>query len=186
MILAHSRYAGQLNVPDVFTRLLFSLAVTGLAPATFYAHDAAHERPRARFEGIPVDFLAESIAAIGARDTQGFQTYNVLSPYDDGISLDTIVDWLITAGRDVERIATYREWFSRFETSLRALPAEQRRTSLLALLDPYSSPQSPLSSSMLAADRFHAAVKAVGCGVPHLSAPFIQKYITDLQSLHLL
>ncbi|MFT4028181.1 MAG: SDR family oxidoreductase, partial [Novosphingobium sp.] len=27
MILAHSRYAGQLNVPDMFTRMLFSLAV---------------------------------------------------------------------------------------------------------------------------------------------------------------
>ena len=42
MILAHSRYAGQLNVPDMFTRLLFSLAVTGIAPATFYAQDLSN------------------------------------------------------------------------------------------------------------------------------------------------
>ena len=32
MILAHSRYAGQLNVPDAFTRLLISLLSTGIAP----------------------------------------------------------------------------------------------------------------------------------------------------------
>jgi Male sterility protein/Phosphopantetheine attachment site len=31
MILAHSRYSGQLNVPDMFTRLLFSLLATGIA-----------------------------------------------------------------------------------------------------------------------------------------------------------
>ena len=45
MILAHSRYAGQLNVPDMFTRLLYSLAVTGIAPGTFYAEDLSQGRP---------------------------------------------------------------------------------------------------------------------------------------------
>ena len=33
MILAHTRFAGQLNVPDAFTRLLQSILVTGIAPA---------------------------------------------------------------------------------------------------------------------------------------------------------
>ncbi len=32
MILAEPRYAGQLNVPDMFTRLLLSLVATGIAP----------------------------------------------------------------------------------------------------------------------------------------------------------
>ena len=32
MILAHTRYAGQLNVPDAFTRLVQSVLVTGIAP----------------------------------------------------------------------------------------------------------------------------------------------------------
>ncbi len=36
MILAHTRWAGQLNVPDVFTRLIVTLLATGLAPASFY------------------------------------------------------------------------------------------------------------------------------------------------------
>ena len=33
LILAHSHFAGQLNMPDAFTRLLISLLTTGLAPA---------------------------------------------------------------------------------------------------------------------------------------------------------
>ena len=47
MILAHSRYAGQLNLPDRFTRLLLSVVATGMAPGSFYALDAARQ-PAAR------------------------------------------------------------------------------------------------------------------------------------------
>ncbi|HEY4460844.1 MAG TPA: carboxylic acid reductase, partial [Pseudonocardiaceae bacterium] len=43
LILAHSRYAGQLNVPDMFTRLLLSLIVTGIAPRSFYGTDGNHQ-----------------------------------------------------------------------------------------------------------------------------------------------
>lgn len=55
MILAHSRWRGQLNIPDMFTRLLSSLVLTGLAPQSFYTGDA-----RAHYDGLPVDFTAES------------------------------------------------------------------------------------------------------------------------------
>ncbi len=54
LILAHSRYAGQLNVPDMFTRLLLSLLLTGIAPRSFYRADAA----RAHYDGLPADFTA--------------------------------------------------------------------------------------------------------------------------------
>ena len=36
MILAEPKYAGQLNVPDMFTRLMLSLVATGIAPGSFY------------------------------------------------------------------------------------------------------------------------------------------------------
>jgi len=36
MILADTTYAGQLNVPDNFTRLMLSLVATGIAPGSFY------------------------------------------------------------------------------------------------------------------------------------------------------
>ncbi|MBV8224816.1 MAG: thioester reductase domain-containing protein [Verrucomicrobia bacterium] len=186
MILAHRVYSGQLNVPDLFTRLLFSLVVTGIAPSTFYAHDTRAGRPRARYEGIPVDFLAESMTEIGARESEGFNTYNVSSPYEDGISLDTFVDWLNDAGHKIERIDNYGEWLSRFETAMRSLPEERRQSSLLALLEPYIHPETPVAKSRLPAQRFCAALEANGFDIPHLSAELINKYVADLRHLHLI
>ena len=53
MILADSRYAGQLNVPDIFTRLLFSLVATGVAPSRSTGPASRHasplRRPASRF-----------------------------------------------------------------------------------------------------------------------------------------
>ncbi len=97
MILAHSHYAEQLNVPDMFTRLLYSLAVTGVAPATFYAEDLSAGQPVSRYEGIAIDFLAESITAIGLANKSGFHSYNLANPHDDGVSLDSFVAWMIEA-----------------------------------------------------------------------------------------
>src|SRR5277367_3737971 len=39
MILADTAYAGQLNLPDMFTRLMLSLVATGTAPGSFYQLD---------------------------------------------------------------------------------------------------------------------------------------------------
>jgi fatty acid CoA ligase FadD9 len=186
MILAHSRYAGQLNVPDMFTRLLFSLIVTGIAPATFYAQEASGGRPRARYDGLAVDFLAASITAIGARDTHGFHCYNLASPHEDSISLDDFVDWLIEAGCRIERIASYDTWLSRFDTAMRALPEEQRQQSVLAILDPYRHPQTPAAKSLLPAGKFRTAAEAAGLPIPHLSAELINKCYADLRHLRLL
>jgi fatty acid CoA ligase FadD9 len=186
MILTHRRYAGQLNVPDMLTRLLLSLITTGIAPSTFYAHDATGGRPRARYDGLTVDFLAESVAAIGARNTQGFHTYNLSSAHDNGISLDTFVDWLIDAGCEIERIDNYNEWVSRFDTAMRALPEKLRQESVLALLEPYRRPQTPVAKPLLPAERFRAAAEGNGFVIPHLSAEVIKKYVADLRYLHLL
>ncbi len=32
------------------------------------------------------------------RSADGFQTYHVMNPYDDGIGMDEFVDWLIDDG----------------------------------------------------------------------------------------
>jgi fatty acid CoA ligase FadD9 len=186
MILAHSRYTGQLNVPDMFTRLLFSLAITGIAPATFYAQNAKAGRPRARYDGLTVDFLADSINAIGVRDVEGFHAYNLASPHDDGVSLDNFVDWLIEAGCGIERIDNYDEWVSRFDTALHALPEEQRQGSVLTLLEPYRRPQTAVTKFVVPAERFREASATAGFDIPHLSAELIKKYVTDLRHVQLL
>ncbi|MFG1793741.1 carboxylic acid reductase [Nocardia sp. NPDC049149] len=190
MILAHSRYAGQLNVPDVFTRLVLSLVATGIAPYSFYQTDPDGTRQRAHYDGLPVDFVAESIATLGAQATEGFRTYDVLNPHDDDISLDTFVDWLIESGHPIQRIADYAEWFRRFETAIRALPEKQRQASVLPLLDAYRYVRPAVAGALMPAEKYAAAVRDANIGpehdIPHLTAALIDKYVSDLQLLQLL
>ncbi len=185
MILADRRYAGQLNVPDIFTRLLLSLIVTGIAPFSFYRTDADGNRSRAHYDGLPVDFTADAITALGATAGTGFQSFDVLNPHDDGRSLDEFVDWLIAAGHRIERIADYQEWFIRFETALRALPEWQRQASVLPLLHAYRRPAPAVRGSALPAERFRSAVRAAKIGaehdIPRISRELIEKYATDLR-----
>ncbi len=190
MILADSRYAGQLNVPDVFTRLLLSLVATGIAPGSFYRFETDGDRPRAHYDGLPADFIAEAITELGMHAIDGFRTYNVVNPHDDGISLDQFVDWLIDAGYHIERIDDYDEWVSRFETAMRALPDKQRQHCVLPVLDAYRHPAEAVRGSAVPATRFRAGVQDAAIGaehdIPHLSAALIRKYITDLHGLALL
>ena len=64
----------------------------------------------------------------------GFETYHVMNPHDDGIGIDEYVDWLIEAGYPIQRIADFGGWLQRFETALRALPDRQRQQSVLQVL----------------------------------------------------
>ena len=190
MILADTQYVGQLNVPDMFTRLMLSLVATGIAPGSFYELAADGNRQCAHFDGLPVDFIAEAIATLGGRLMDGHQTYHVLNPHADGIGLDEYVDWLIDAGYSIQRIPDYHVWLQRFEIALRGLPDRQRQHSLLPLLHNYSRPQKPAPASAAPSERFRSAVRDANLGpdndIPHVSAPTIVKYITDLQLLGLL
>jgi fatty acid CoA ligase FadD9 len=190
MILADTTYAGQLNVPDMFTRLMLSLVATGIAPDSFYELDPGGNRARAHYDGLPVGFIADAIATLGAQIVDGFATYHVMNPYDDGIGLDAYVDWLIDAGYPVQRIRGYDGWLQRFDTALRALPDKQRQASLLPLLHNYQRPEMPTRGSIAPTDRFRSAVQEAKIGpdkdIPHITAPIIIKYITDLQLLGLL
>jgi fatty acid CoA ligase FadD9 len=190
MILADTTYAGQLNLPDMFTRLMLSLVATGIAPGSFYELDADGHRQRAHYDGLPVEFIAEAIATLGAQVVESFQTYHVMNPYDDGIGLDEYVDWLADAGYSIQRIGDYGTWLQRFESTLRSLPARQRQYSLLPLLHNYQQPSQPINGSMAPTDLFRAAVQEAKIGpdkdIPHVSQAVIVKYITNLQLLGLL
>ncbi|MGX9791207.1 carboxylic acid reductase [Mycobacterium sp. MMS18-G62] len=190
MILADTTYAGQLNLPDMFTRTMLSLVATGIAPGSFYELDADGNRQRAHYDGLPVEFIAEAISTIGAHVVDGFETYHVMNPYDDGIGLDEYVDWLIDAGYAIARIADYGQWLGRFETAIRALPERQRQASLLPLLHNYQHPEKPIRGSMAPTDRFRTAVQDAKIGpdkdIPHVTREVIVKYVTDLQLLGLL
>ncbi|WTG15493.1 thioester reductase domain-containing protein [Streptomyces decoyicus] len=187
MILAHSEYDGQLNITDVFTRLLFSLITTGIAPHSFYRTDSEGTRRRSHYDGLPVDFTAEAVVELGGRAVDGYKTFSLVNPHDDGISLDTFVDWLNEAGYRIDRVDDYNDWLSRLETALRALPEGQRQHSILPLLHGFKTPEGAIRGSAIPSARFHAAVRTAGLGpagdIPKLSAPFIGKYAADLKSL---
>ena len=87
-----------------------------------------------------------------------------MNPYDDGISMDTFVDWLVEAGYPIVRVPEYASWLARFETALRALPEKQRAASLLPLLHNYQQPQQPINGSLAPADHFRAAVQEAKIG----------------------
>ena len=200
MILADTTYAGQLNLSDNITRMMLSLVATGIAPRSFYQLDADGNRQRAHYDGLPVEFVAEAIATLDPQVVDGFQTYHVMNPHDDGIGFDEYVDWLIDAGYPIQRIDDFWEWLQRFETALRALPDRQRQHSLLWALplhnshpvqnSTYLKPAEPICGSLAPTDRFRAAVQEAKIGldndIPHVSAPIISKYVTDLQLLGLL
>jgi fatty acid CoA ligase FadD9 len=196
MILADTTYAGQLNVPDMFTRMMLSLVATGIAPGSFYELDSEGNRQRAHYDGLPVEFIAEAISTLGAQSPESrseFHTYHVMNPYDDGIGMDEFVDWLTDpaiVGCSIQRIGDYGEWLQRFETTLRGLPEKQRNSSLLPLLHNYQKPATPINGSMAPTDRFRAAVQDAKVGpdkdIPHISPPIIAKYVSDLRLLGLL
>ncbi|CAM4426293.1 Linear gramicidin synthase subunit D [Mycobacterium basiliense] len=190
MILADTTWAGQLNVPDMFTRMILSLVATGIAPGSFYQLAADGSRQRAHYDGLPVEFIADAISTLGAQSQDGFHTYHVMNPYDDGIGLDEFVDWLNEAGYPIHRIADYGDWLQRFETALRALPDRQRHSSLLPLLHNYRTPEKPVRGSIAPTDNFRAAVQEAKIGpdkdIPHVCPPIIVKYVNDLRLLGLL
>ncbi|MUM19303.1 AMP-binding protein [Mycobacterium sp. CBMA271] len=191
MILAHSRYHGQLNVTDVFTRTIQSLLLTGVAPKSFYELDADGNRQRAHYDGVPGDFTAASITAIGGVGVvDGYRSFDVFNPHHDGVSLDTFVDWLIEAGYKIVRIDDYAQWLSRFETALKSLPEQQRQQSVLPLLKMYEKPQLAIDGSALPTAEFSGAVREAEVGgggeIPHVAKELILKYAADISLLGLI
>jgi fatty acid CoA ligase FadD9 len=186
MIMAHSRYAGQVNVPDIFSRWLFSIVASGLAPRSFYAAGAV----TAHYDGLPVDFTAEVISTLGASAGNGFRTFHVVNPHEDGISMDTFVDWVTEAGHPITRIDDYDDFLVRFEVALRSLPEEHRQRSMLPLLHQLRRPATAVAGALVPAQRFGAAVRdneiGGGGGIPHLSAEYIRKYLDDLRVVGLI
>lgn len=186
MILAHTQYAGQLNLPDMFTRLVFSVLATGIAPESFYLPTADDGRKRTHFDGLPVDFTAESIVTLASKF--GHHTYNLVNPNDDGVSLDTFVDWLIASGHPIERIADYSDWIHRLELGLRGLPDHLGRHSLLPLLHAFQVPEQ-LPDIIPPAEHFRATVAQAGVAggrIPSIQPELIDKYVTDLRIAGLL
>ena len=141
MMLAHQQYARQINTEDMFSRLLFSVAKIGLAPASFYESVPGGGRARVSYDGMPVDIVAQTVAAGGLHYPQGMTVFNLQNSLNDlDHSLDAFVDWMVEAGYGIERIADHSSWYERFEQKLKALSSEDKKRSNLAILPAFKRP----------------------------------------------
>lgn len=189
MILANSTYSGQLNEQDMFTRLLLSLIATGKAPKSFYELDAEGMKQRAHYDGLPVDFVSKAICSL-TLPREGFATYHVMNPHDDGIGLDEYVDWLIAFGYNIDLVNEYSDWLQQFEKRLHDLPHWQQSASLLPLLHSYRKPLKPTCGSIASTWRFGEALHQKNFTSdfksPYINQSLIGKYANDLQLLGLI
>ncbi|WP_394657846.1 hypothetical protein, partial [uncultured Novosphingobium sp.] len=140
-------------------------------------------------DGLPVDFIAAAVSAIGERRRTGFHTFHVLNPHDDGISQDTFVQWLEELGYSMTR-APFTAWFARFESALRALPDDARRASMLPLMEALAGQQPARAGPTLPCPQFVSATAEANVTadgqVPHLGREIIARYVTDLNAVGLL
>ncbi len=184
MILADQHYKGQVNASDMLTRLLYSMAITGLAPSSFYQNTSNNLKMKAHYDGIPVDVLTKAIVGLSLQNHNECITYNAFNYLDDEVSLDSFVDWIESAGYSISRLSQHREWFDRIQIKLKSLPEAQKQLSALEVLSAYADPI-PIGAYNIGSDNFQELVKGIESikDIPHLSESYIHKYLDDMRIL---
>lgn len=178
MMLAHQIYQGQINPRDFFTRLLYSIIVTGLAPQSFYI---SKTKP-GHYDGLPVNIASSCIVAGGDTyhnecHTFTMHNYNV----NDGCSLDAFVDWMVQAGFPIHIVPDYHQWYKKFKLKLQQLDEPKKQNSILLLLHALTNPQNP-EEALSGCENFKGLIKTINPPMllPHLNEAFILKCIDDI------
>lgn len=188
MMLAHQHYPGQINTADMFTRLLYSVVVTGLAPYSFYPLAEDGSKQLHHYDGLPVDVVASSVIAVASASHHDCRAFNICNDHrTDNCSLDTFVDWIESYGYKIVRIADYQLWFDRFKDKLNTLPEEQKQYSALEVLGAYQQPNQLDSHVKVDCENFKGVVSGLygDNGLPHIDEKFIHKCLGDMKILGL-
>ena len=107
MILAHPVYQAEVNSSDFFTRLICGVINTGILPESFYTKSKDYS-VEPFFDGLPVNFIAKTIADATYETSHGYATYHVVNQQGNaGISFDTIFDWISSSGYILKKIGSY-------------------------------------------------------------------------------
>ena len=182
LMLAHEKYAGQMNSDDMFTRLLFSLIETGIAPRSFYKLDKAGQVQTGHYDGVPVNVVSTTVSRAPSHSRPVPKVFNITNYHaNDACSLDAFVDWMIAAGHSITRIEDHGDWFETFIQKLKALPPETRGKSVLAISEAFSRPL-PVDHPMPGHRNFQTLYKSVsdGADIPHLTEDYIRKCLADM------
>lgn len=189
MMLPHQTFSGVINTADMFTRLLYSLIVTGLAPKSFYQLAADGNRISGHYDGLPVDVVAASVIAPSNSSHSECRGFNITNYHaDDGCSLDAFVDWIESAGYPITRIEEHSEWFQRFSEKLKSLPEQQKQHSAVDVMGAYANPHGsgPAVHVDCAGFKSLAGDLSTGSDIPSLDETYIHKCLKDLQALGLI
>ena len=181
MMLAHRIYAGYVNVEDMFTRLLYSIVQTGLAPSSFFSPANAEEKPT--YNGTPVDVVSQVITECADVGEQGVATYTISTVGTGfGNSLDDFVQWLIELGCTIEYIPDHQEWVRRFEQKMNAMGDVEKGRSALALMSAYRRPW-PADRRALQCPNYSTLVKQLNITNDRLELgkSLIEKYLSDMR-----
>jgi len=175
--MAHRRFVGQINVPDLFIRLLASLVLAGVRPPSFYA-DAADP---AGFEGLPVDHVARAMVDLALAGGPGYRSFDVAPSIETGsASLDRVADWIESAGYPLDRASSHAEWLAQIEARLERLPAQARQASALPILSAFAAPMT--RSQVRAGGAFAHALRNDGSEAPPaLTEAYLHKHLADMQ-----
>lgn len=166
LILPPARHGQQIHADDFFTRLICSAVFTGLYPESLYERTAGAPP---HLDGLPADFIAEAIAAIamaGEDEAPGdegrYAVYHVNNDrWDDGVSLDSVMQRLVRRGYPLTCIADHATWFQKLAHALGALDARSQAASSLPILEQWRAPLETSKRRRIDASRFRASVRAL-------------------------
>jgi fatty acid CoA ligase FadD9 len=179
MILPHRGRSDTFNASDSFSRLLYGIVRTGVAPTSFYAEDYAGDR---HYDALPVDFVAAALAEICASPDEQFRTYHVSNPnWHDGVCIDKIVSWVESAGYAIERLE-HGAWYAEFVERLRELSGDAQRRSPQQIAhrwrEPITAGKGPFR---LATGNFGTALASSGvAAIPSLDQAYIQRSVRGI------
>jgi fatty acid CoA ligase FadD9 len=185
LIMAHSSALGQINPTDMFTRLLASLVYTGIAPKSFYQDPNA---PDLSYNGLPIDFVSAGIAGIACSQRSGLGLYHMVNPHhDDGVSLDTIVRWVQSAGYPLRFIDDYDQWYQEFRAALEKVDARLRANTSLPTVYQWERPQTG-DEMRFESEQTRAKIRETTHhqDVPHLTEDFIHMNLRHMVALHII
>jgi len=182
MMLAHREMQGQINIEDLFTRMLYSIIKTGLAPKSFHDLNPNGTRALVPYAGVPVNVVAASVVGGGEFFTDASTVFCIDNAYTDlKNSMDAFVDWIIDAGYTIQRLDAHEDWFSRFKRRMTAMPEREKKRSALAVLKAYEVPHSfiPFRAE---STNFQSLVGKLGIepAEMQLDADFIYKCLKDM------
>jgi fatty acid CoA ligase FadD9 len=138
--------SAQVNTNDYLTRLLAGVVWTGLRPASLYAGGPSAAK-HAHFDGLPVDVAAAGIVALvlhRREPSQLTRVHCVNSHVDDGVSLDTFLDWTANAkggGYALRIVEPYAVWLSQYSAALDRLPSGVKEKTNASILFQWRQPQ---------------------------------------------